>query len=231
VPQTSSTFRPVRARTRASAGAVPLAIAILAVSLVCAGPATAVAPAEPGTPRLASTVHAGDCVVIRWDHLPGVDELEILLSVDGGRTYPLRVSPQLEGHETKHSWRVPNLGVSGARLRLRVHRGGHEVELAPSAPFDIVADPTRPGDLLLSHEGSWWDGLNAGPLMPGALQSGASPSLGAAHATELAEAPNDDPSTSPTPERAVECVPLGPFRSTVPSPPFLPSLGVLRRRE
>ena len=65
------------------------ALAWAACALVCSAfPARADRSAVP-TPRLMATgpVHAGDIVEIRWNTLPrGVDEMELVLSVDGGNS-------------------------------------------------------------------------------------------------------------------------------------------------
>lgn len=141
---------------------VVLASAVLA--LVCsAALAFAHDASEIPTPRIASTgtVHAGETVEIRWDALPrGVDEMELVLSVDGGRHYPIRLTAEMSGRENAFRWRVPNLGVREARLRLRAHHQGLEVESGPSSEFTIVADASRPPELEQVHEGQWWDGFD-----------------------------------------------------------------------
>lgn len=139
-----------------------LALACIVFALVCS-PSTARASGSPiPTPRLMASgpVHAGDLVEIRWDALPpDVDEMELILSVDGGRHYPIRISAELSGRENSFLWRVPNLGVREARLRLRAHHQWREVESRPGNEFSILSDPTRPAELDLVHEGGWWEGV------------------------------------------------------------------------
>jgi hypothetical protein len=139
-----------------------LACAVLA--LACSA-ASARANGSPiPTPRLiaSGSVHAGQVLDIRWNTVPAdVDEIELVLSVDGGRHYPIRISAELSGHENSFQWRVPNLGVREARLRLRAHHHGREIESGPGNEFAIIADPTRAAELGLVHEGGWWDGFDA----------------------------------------------------------------------
>jgi hypothetical protein len=51
-----------------------------------------------------------------------VDEMELVLSLDGGATFPLRVSRGLEPVAQTVRWTVPNLPTSRARLALRQGR-------------------------------------------------------------------------------------------------------------
>jgi hypothetical protein len=116
------------------------------------------------------SVIAGEIVVLRWEGLPaGVEELELLLSSDGGRTFPQRISPEMEGRERWYAWRVPPIATSAARLRVRARVDDREVDFPPGEPFQIVVarspgvpvplEPPRTG-LLQSH--AWW----AGPSEP-----------------------------------------------------------------
>lgn len=135
-----------------------------------------------------ATVRAGEVVTLRWTVRGGApEELELLLSLDDGRTFPLRVSPQLEGHQRVYRWRVPDVVASAARLRARMGDEQGEVDGPPSEAFRIepsddghahgglvvrVGGPRtgaraeRHEDLErgshaapepLVHEGGWWD--------------------------------------------------------------------------
>jgi hypothetical protein len=143
-------------------GRLALAFATLAL-LGSAGSARASDSPIP-TPRLnaVGSVRAGEIVEIRWGDLPlGVDEMELVLSVDGGRHYPIRISAEMSGRENSFRWRIPNLGVREARVRLRAHHDLREVESGPSDEFSILADPTRPTELEQLNEGEWWDGFGS----------------------------------------------------------------------
>jgi hypothetical protein len=160
------------------AGALGLALVCVTVGAAFATPAERGRDGGPclaSVPHLsASTVNAGDVVEIVWnDAGPAVDELELLLSVDGGRTWPLRVSPELGGREVVYRWKVPNLAAPNARLRIRAHLEGREVEGPPGASFTITARGARHGDPALSSEGAWWPGLVPLSAPAGGLRAGA----------------------------------------------------------
>lgn len=99
----------------------------------------------PPTPTIGrDEIASGESVVVRWSAIDDVEEMELMLSVDGGRSFPLRVSPELEGRDRRYVWRVPHVGARDARLRLRARIRGREVDGPPSASFAITLDPTRP---------------------------------------------------------------------------------------
>jgi len=73
--------------------------------------------------RLPSELRAGEVVEIRWEMPPGdVEEMELLLSIDDGRHFTLRISPELDPGSRRFRWRVPNLGAESARIAMRVGR-------------------------------------------------------------------------------------------------------------
>ena len=101
----------------------------------------------------------GQLVEVRWDGLPdGVHEMELLLELDGGAPYEVRLTPQLIGSSRSLAWEVPNLPAEGARLRLRWNRDGIETEGEPSAVFSIVPKPRSPIDGTHLDCGEWWIG-------------------------------------------------------------------------
>ena len=139
---------------------------VIAVSLAVPCRARPLAEAaEPGPiagPRLvlpaASEFRAGDIIEVRWAAVdPSIDELELLLSLDGGRHYTLRISPELAPDHRAFRWRVPNLASGDARLRLRFHRDGRECNGEASCPFRIAGAGTD-AELDQFHEGGWWSG-------------------------------------------------------------------------
>src|SRR5262245_32960283 len=92
--------------------AAPVRAAVLPPAL----PAAAL-PALAPVPRV---LHDGDVVTLAWSGVPdGAREVEVLLSVDGGAHFPLRVTAELDVHRGRAMWRVPNLPAESARLRLR----------------------------------------------------------------------------------------------------------------
>lgn len=107
---------------------------------------------EAEEPRLildgGHAVQAGQVVVLEWTAAQEVGELEILLSLDGGRTYPLWISPQLDPGDRRFVWRVPpGLGPS-VRMRIRYNRGGREIEGPPTASLAVI-DSRAPQPLSL----------------------------------------------------------------------------------
>jgi hypothetical protein len=159
---------------------------------------------EPPAPDLGADAHAriepipggrlvaGELVEISWRDLPQeVEELEILLSVDGGLHYALRVSPELDGRETRYRWRVPQLTTADARLRIRMRIAGVETDGPIGPRFEIAALAGRPVELAQVHEGSWWTGiepLGAGPR-PWFGDGTRLPQLGAAASARDFDAP------------------------------------------
>lgn len=123
--------------------------------LAGAGLALAALPAAAGgsgrptllVPGSGQTLRAGSEVTIQWtaDLTPCarqfLGEQEINLSVDGGRTFPYRITPRLTYADRSFVWRVPNLPTEQAILDLRYgcedHPGGCE-------PFRTVVDATNP---------------------------------------------------------------------------------------
>ena len=100
-------------------------------------PQVAFTQPEPG-----AALHGGELVEIRWSGIPPkADEVELLLSVDGGRHFSLRLTEELDAHSRSFLWRVPNLIADGAALALRMGIGGREVESAPGPLFSLRPEP------------------------------------------------------------------------------------------
>lgn len=118
-------------------------------------------------PLVAPRLVAGSTTTIRWSRLPPeVEEFELLLSLDGGASYAVRLTPELVPATRRLAWQVPNLPVRDARLRLRVGVGGREIESPPSASFEIVAAPSAAAATLRYSAGEWWTSRPAGPSSP-----------------------------------------------------------------
>jgi hypothetical protein len=82
----------------------------------------------PGRDALA----AGSSVSLSWSlpagHDEEFDEMELVLSLDGGRTFPIRVTRDLSPATRAQSWRVPALPSPRARLALRVGNSGEPAD-------------------------------------------------------------------------------------------------------
>ncbi|MFN7987182.1 MAG: hypothetical protein U0529_06895 [Thermoanaerobaculia bacterium] len=146
-------------------GAALLALLVLAAPAPAARPAVRIVDAG-------AALSAGQSVVVAWEGLPpDVDEVELLLSVDGGRRFPLRLTGSLDADEGSLTWVVPALSVASARVRLRFGRAGcDEEESDPSAPFEILAPPSSPSARFERREGEWWVVDASGPV-PSGLRS------------------------------------------------------------
>jgi hypothetical protein len=152
----------------------PFAFApILALVLTVVAPAMAASGSVAASLEVPAVVTAGQTVVLRWSGLSAeVEELEIVLSLDGGGGYHVRVSPELEAREREYRWRVPDLPTRHARLMLRM--GGEEGERtgALSREFRIVHVEGAARPELGFHEGQLWTGLEPldGPAGAGIAQ-------------------------------------------------------------
>jgi hypothetical protein len=147
---------------------------------------------------------------------PGVEELEVLLSVDGGRSYPVRVTPEMDRSARRVEWLVPNLPASEARLRIRYRLGGWEVEGPPSATFTLRGDARRSQELDLFHEGNWWSGLAAPVGFGPAVRGRADTQIEAVTLAALAESPSPTACCAP-PETAAREASRPPRRGPAPT--------------
>ena len=125
------------ARFPVSAGgmwAVGLALVAGLIAWGCPCPAHAsLAAREREGPRLrlaiGHPVHPGEKLSLFWQGADeSIEELEILLSVDGGQTFSIWVSPSLDPRTGHYEWTVPKLGGSDAWLLVRFRRDGQEIE-------------------------------------------------------------------------------------------------------
>lgn len=84
----------------------------------------------------------GTVVEIAWEGLalpPRAHEWEAFLSVDGGRTYPLRITPHLDLAIRRFAFRVPHLPTREACLMLRFGDEKREVGQEMPQRFAISA--------------------------------------------------------------------------------------------
>ncbi|MFN2633337.1 MAG: hypothetical protein ABR610_07995 [Thermoanaerobaculia bacterium] len=122
-------------------------------------------------------LEAGSLVEVRWSGLsPSANEVELLLSVDGGRTYSVRLTDELESEAGSWVWKVPRLDTNLARLAIRMGGDGREVIAAASRPFQIVPDPSAARIRLRWHSGEIWAEAEGGartdrPLSDGDLSA------------------------------------------------------------
>lgn len=117
--------------------------------LVLAGLATsasaAVAPVRLVSPAPGAVLRAGSTAEIAWEPLarlePGVEEWEAFLSLDGGETYPLRVTPHLDRDLRRVRWQVPPVPTAEARILLRFGDERQETYVELPQRFSIEPSP------------------------------------------------------------------------------------------
>jgi len=115
----------------------PFALVALAVAA-----ARAAGAQSPLTFPPRSVLRPGEAVTLRIGSVPdGTEEWEAFLSVDGGLTFPVRITPHLPVAERDFSWIVPPLPTADARIRLRFGIRGEERELAATQRFAIGVLP------------------------------------------------------------------------------------------
>jgi hypothetical protein len=145
------------ARWRRAASAAVLCTLAAVPAARASSPFTAPAPGESLAP--------GSIVEVRWASLcgdlrhRGLDEAEIVLSLDGGRTFPIRVTPELSPCSTRFLWTVPSLPAAHARLAVRAgddERDASETLEIVSADFRILPDPDGRVEQLRRRAAEWW---------------------------------------------------------------------------
>jgi hypothetical protein len=130
------------------------------VLLVLAAPAAHVLAYARLTavPAPASSLRAGETTTLRFrvaEEDADIDEMEVLLSLDGGKTFSLRVTKEMSAGTHELRWRVPNLPTTTARIALRVGGEDGEVIRDVSGEFTIVGDATEPLEEVRPYRGEW----------------------------------------------------------------------------
>jgi hypothetical protein len=203
-----------------------LVVSALGVSSAQAAPsAHLTADLRPG-----EALRAGDTTTLRFAAGEETEEMEILLSLDGGRTFQLRVTREMSDGTRELRWRVPNLPAARARLALRVRdRDGNEVVRAVSEEFAILPADTEPLEDLRRFGGEWRAGDALGE-MPASAPIEA-PGIGGAtetlraldHETELNRTTHAAHLGAPPETVAAKAEPAPPQRISTPSTPRLPA--------
>jgi len=140
----------------------------------------------------------------------GAEERELVLSLDGGRSFPVRLTGEIGPGDGVVSWRVPALFAEHVVLALREGGGGLEERIvAVSAEFAIVPGPGVPAEALRFRDGEWK--TREADTGPGSLPASAFGSPASGRWTPLA----DDLESFEEPARVV---PAGPESLAVPGP-------------
>lgn len=115
------------------------------------------------SPARSEAVGAGATVEVRWGgpcrQSEEANEGELVLSVDGGLTFPIRVTPEMSLCASGFRWRVPALPTAHARLALRTGSGetsGNERLEFVSEEFSIAAAGDEASAGLLPGAREWW---------------------------------------------------------------------------
>jgi hypothetical protein len=134
-------------------------ILAVATAALAFGPGAGLASEVAGhesEPRLivpkGSLVRAGQWIDLHWTAAESIVELEVLLSTDGGRTYSVCISPQMDPAERHFVWQVPADAGAEPRLRIRYNRGGREIEGPPTRVLKMMAGGEQPEPLGLPIE-------------------------------------------------------------------------------
>lgn len=104
-------------------------------------------PVRLAAPQAGATLTAGETAELEWeplvgfDRLPEVEEWEAFLSLDGGVTYPVRITPHLDQDLRRIRWQVPAFPTRDARILLRFGDEREETAVETAARFSIAAPP------------------------------------------------------------------------------------------
>lgn len=151
-----------------------------ALSLTAGGASAETTPmARLLAPADGAELTAGSLAAIEWvglDLPARAHEWEAFLSVDGGRTWPLRVTPHLDLSIRRFSFRVPGFPTKDARLLLRFGDEEREVEMEAPQRFVIVGDlrawKPPPGRVLGRGERAREDGQGTVVWVEGSREGG-----------------------------------------------------------
>jgi hypothetical protein len=134
-------------------------------ALLAAWLATVSASAEGGvfaSSPAGGRVRAGEVVPLSWTlgaaETGGHDEMELVLSLDDGATFPVRVVAHLDPTDLDVRWRVPALPTEHARLALRAGEDGSapsEQIVAVSEPFAITTSRFETLERLYAVSDEW----------------------------------------------------------------------------
>jgi hypothetical protein len=158
-----------------------LATALLTVGLTAsAAPAAGAAelPVRLLAPGDGTMLAAGSTASLEWAPLGGLgepgqwEEWEAFLSLDGGVTYSVRITPHLDRDLRRVTWKVPQLPTRNARLLLRVGDERRETAFELPQRFIIAAAPGMPAiavSILDLPRKVWRRGEPARPGEPGVV--------------------------------------------------------------
>jgi hypothetical protein len=111
-------------------------------------------PVQLVAPRAGATLVAGSTAELEWaplagfPNLPEIEEWEAFLSLDGGATYPVRITPHLDQDLRRVRWQVPDLPTANASLLLRFGDEHRETAVELPIRFSIAPSPILADEAL-----------------------------------------------------------------------------------
>lgn len=118
-------------------------------------------------PSGGQVLRAGEWAEVAWTPLPpAVEEFELLLSLDDGASFAVRLTPQLDPAIGGYRWLVPNFPSRRARIQLRVGIDHYEIERPAGEAFEILGETARPLSGLRWLDGEWWSTSIPWPAPP-----------------------------------------------------------------
>ena len=177
-------------------------------------------------PQAATPLTAGATAVLQWAPLSGLaalparEEWEAFLSLDGGKTYSVRITPHLDSDLRRTLWEVPS--VPSGDVRLLLHFGDERRETVIELPqrFTIAATPApllglvrRAG--LAPHEG---EAARPGDRGVVAWTEGSRRGAGQRQVVAVGDAALRDGLRQPEPAREAVARTVRPARTSPPAP-------------
>jgi hypothetical protein len=108
-------------------------------------------------PESGATLVGGSMALLAWapgagfPRLPDVQEWEAFLSLDGGATYPVRITPHLDQDLRRIRFQVPPFATADARILLRFGDERRETAVELPERFAIAAPPVESPAFLFAH--------------------------------------------------------------------------------
>ena len=105
-------------------------------------------------PQAGATLAAGSMAELAWApdaRFPVAEEWEAFLSLDGGATYPVRLTPHLDQDLRRVRFQVPAVPTADARILLRFGDERRETAVKVPEHFTIAASPVPASFLDLSR--------------------------------------------------------------------------------
>ena len=198
---------------------------VCAALAVLLAPAAVLAESRFLAPSRGQAFTAGEIADVRWTRpcTGGADasESELLLSLDGGLTFPIRLTAEMPACAASLRWRIPSVETRKARLALRTGSGeesGSERLEAVSAEFAISAGGADAAQDLMTGGRELWtrqalEGEGA-EKMPVDSMTGAGERI----VTESPAASISEPTPPGSVDRTSSAMaPLGQVRSPLPA--------------